>query len=309
VSASRTEDFPDGATRTALVLTNKRARSGGEPLDPALKILKERGLTLLEPPTDERPFVDIIREHAGRVQLVILGGGDGTLNAAAPALVETKLPFGILPLGTANDLARTLGLPRELAGAAEIIARGERRALDLGDVNGHLFFNVASVGFSAALARDLTSEAKKRWGTLGYGLAAFRVLRQNRPFTAEIQHDGVTERIRTIQVSVGNGRFYGGGMAVEESAEPDDGVFDVYSLEVDHWWQLVALAPALRRGTHGSWSKVRAFKTTELSLVTRRRHDVNTDGEITTTTPATFRIRRKAVEVFAPPHAELAGGA
>jgi len=112
--------------------------------------------------------------------------------------------------------------------------------------------------------------------------------------------------VRTVQVSVGNGRFYGGGMTVETSAQPDDGRLDVYSLEVRHWAELVALLPSLRRGTHGQWTNVRAFATTELTLRTRRPHDVNADGELVTTTPARFTIRRAAVEVFVPSDAPAA---
>lgn len=182
------------------------------------------------------------------------------------------------------------------------MAAGRTRRIDLGEVNGHPFFNVASVGFSADLARGLTAEAKRRWGILGYGIAALRLLSQSRPFTLEIEHDGQVEEVKTIQVSVGNGRFYGGGMAVESSAEPDDGRLDVYSLEVPHWWHLLALVPSLRRGTQGKWKHVRAFGTTELKLTTRRPHDVNADGELVTSTPAHFRLFRQAVEVFVPMH-------
>ena len=80
----------------------------------------------------------------------------------------------------------------------------------------------------------------------------------------------------------------------------DDGVFDVYSLEVEHWWKLVALLPWLRTGTQGRWGDVRAFRTTALRTPHRRPRPVNTDGELTTSTPADFRIRPKSVRVFAP---------
>jgi diacylglycerol kinase family enzyme len=184
--------------------------------------------------------------------------------------------------------------------AAQVIADGHSRAIDLGEVNGVFYFNVASVGFSATLAQRLTSEAKRRFGVFGYALAASRILAESSPFRVEIVHDGKTERARTLQVSVGNGRYYGGGMAVEEGASAEDGKLDVYSLEVPHWWHLIKLAPALRRGTQGRSKYVRAFRTTELTLVTRRRHDINADGELVTTTPARFSVRPAAVKVFVP---------
>ena len=92
---------------------------------------------------------EAIRRECGAVDLVILAGGDGTMNSAVDALVECKLPLGILPTGTANDLARTLEIPTDLAAAAAVIGAGRRHAIDLGCVNGKYFFNAASIGLSA----------------------------------------------------------------------------------------------------------------------------------------------------------------
>ncbi|MFJ5448955.1 lipid kinase [Pectobacterium carotovorum] len=287
---------------TALLFINKQARNGDSSARYVKELLQQSQIGIVEPDEkDTGSCSDIIRAYADRVDFVIIGGGDGTLNSAAPGLVDTGLPLGVLPLGTANDFARTVGIPREIRQAVQVIANGQRRAVDLGEVNGHLFFNVSSIGFSAALARGLSAKSKKRWGTLGYALAAFKLLKQSRPFRVEIEHDGIKERVRTVQVSVGNGRFYGGGMAVADSAAPDDGRLDVYSLEVSHWWEMVALIPFIRKGTHGRWRKVRAFSARELTLSTSKPHDINADGELIGKTPAVFGIREKAIQVFAPP--------
>ena len=288
-------------TRRALLLVNRKARSGATPIDAALSVFERAGIRVEERSCEGSGAMGkTIRSMRDEVDMVIVGGGDGTMNSAAPAIVETGLPLGILPLGTANDLARTLGIAPDPVAAAEVIASGHLRPIDLGEVNGRLFFNVASVGFSAELARELTADAKRRWGTLGYALASARLLARMRPFTAFIEHDGTTERVRTVQISVGNGRHYGGGMTVDPRAEPDDGCFHVWSIEVQHWWRLVALAPSLKRGTQGTAADVRAFTTSGLTIKTRRSRSVNTDGELTTATPAVFRIRPAAVRVFAP---------
>ena len=287
--------------RRALLLVNHHARSGTAPLDDALSVLRRGGIDVTEEEcSSKRPLPDAIRAQADGYDCVIVGGGDGTLNAAAPALLETGLPLGILPLGTGNDLARTLGIEPDPVAAAGLIVAGNIRRIDLGEVNGHPFFNVASIGFSAELARELTAEAKRRWGVLGYAITALRLLFQMRPFRAVIEHDGMTEATHTVQISVGNGRHYGGGMTVDNAAEPDDGSLYIYSLEVKRWWQLLALLPALRSGTHSAWDEVRAFRTTELTVRTRRPRAVNSDGELKTETPACFRLIRGAISVYAP---------
>ncbi|WP_312053613.1 lipid kinase [Pantoea brenneri] len=286
---------------TALLLINQRSRKGRTDASRARSLLADAGITLLQPPAeDTRSYPELISAYADRVDAVIVGGGDGTLNAAAPGLMQTGLPLGILPLGTANDFARTLGIGAGLEQAVKIIADGQLRPVDLGEVNQHLFLNVCSIGFSAELARNLTAESKKRWGIGGYALAALRLLRQSRPFSATLIHQGERTPIKTVQVSVGNGRFYGGGMTVEQRATPDDGLLDVYSLELQRSWQLIALLPALRRGTHGRWRNVRAFSTTELTIETRRPHYINADGEIIGQTPAHFRLIAQALRVYAP---------
>ncbi|GAI25285.1 unnamed protein product, partial [marine sediment metagenome] len=175
--------------RRALFIVNPNARSGRKPIDPIRKALETGGLTLVDAsPDKDESISDLIRRMQDACDLVIIGGGDGTLNAAAAGLVETGLPLGVLPLGTANDFARTIGLPPVPLKAVELILSSEPRPIDLGEVNGNLFFNVASIGFSAELAAELTEKAKKRWGKLGYAMVAARLLARSRLFTAYVEH-------------------------------------------------------------------------------------------------------------------------
>lgn len=288
-------------SQTALLLINPYSRRGAQSLPVVRTLLAQAGIAVVETtPEKGRSLSDLIRVQASDVDFVIVGGGDGSLNAAAEGLIETGLPLGVLPLGTANDFARTVSIPLDLAAAVRVIAAGRTTRIDLGDANGYPFFNVASIGFSADLARSLTEKAKKYWGKLGYALVAGRLLASSRLFTAVLEHDGLHEELRTLQVSVGNGRYYGGGMTVHENATATDGLLDFYSLEVDHWWRLLKLLPSLRRGTQGQWDDVRAFPTKELTIRTRTEMPVNLDGELKTTTPVRFTIREKAIAVFVP---------
>ncbi|WP_449414612.1 lipid kinase [Ochrobactrum teleogrylli] len=286
--------------RRALLIVNPNARNG-KGFGGAMRTELERGgLELFEhQPREGETISDVIsreRDH----DLVVIGGGDGSLNAAAKGLMETRMPLAILPLGTANDFARTVGIPADPVEAARQIATYKVHPIDLGEVNGHLYFNVASIGFSAELAQQLSADAKKKWGKLGYGIVAARILMRSELFTAYLEHDGITEKIKTLQVSVGNGKFYGSGMAVEKDAAIDDGKLDFYSLEVDHWWHLLRLLPSLRRGTQSKWNDVRAFPTTEVIIRTKKPRAVNTDGELSTWTPAHFKLHRQAINALIP---------
>ncbi len=210
------------------------------------------------------------------------------------------MPLGILPLGTANDLARTLGIPASVPDACQIIATGQIRHIDLGWVNGKHFFNVASLGLSVEITLQLSKEAKRRWGVLAYALTAARAIWQARPFKAEIRCNGESVAVKTIQIAVGNGRYYGGGLTVAEDAAIDDRRLDLYSLETERWWQILSLLPAVWRGTHTSWPNVRALTGTEFEVHTRRPRAINTDGELTARTPAHFRVIPQALAVLAP---------
>lgn len=287
--------------RPALLVANGHSRRGAD-VGPFMEALQRGGLQLRHETCRRREELPkMIRSLREQVGAVILAGGDGTMNAAAPALRDTGLPLGILPLGTANDLARTLGIPLDADAAAAVILAGHRRRLDLGCVNGHPFFNVASLGLSVDITQRLTRVMKRRWGRLAYPIAAAAVIVQARRFSATIRVDGQDIPVKSMQVAVGNGRHYGGGMVVADDAAIDDGRLDVYSLEPRARWRLLWMARAFRDGEHDSLEEVRTLRCRSLEVRTRRRRHVSADGEIVTRTPARFTLLPQAVTVFAPP--------
>ncbi len=295
-------------TQRALLLVNRHSRRGHETLSQVLSQLEALGFELLEESTEKpQQLPEIIRSYRDRVDLVIIGGGDGTLNAAVEGLVDTQLPLGILPLGTANDLARTLKIPQSIPEACQVIALGHSQRIDLGQVNHKHFFNVASLGLSVQITRQLDKQAKRRWGVLAYAVTALQVVWKARPFRAEIRLGKDSIPVRTVQITIGNGRYYGGGMTVADDAAIDDERLDLYSLEYRHWWQIVALLPAMRQGSQAEWSGVRALQGKEFEIHTRKPHAINADGEIVTYTPAKFRLIPKAVAVFVPNMPVLSG--
>jgi diacylglycerol kinase (ATP) len=286
--------------RAALILINRGSRQGDADLSPALDLLREAGLEVVEVLSDDyRRLRQAIAEHRDAVDCVIVGGGDGTLNAVVDALIDSHLPLGILPLGTANDLARTLELPSDLAAAAAIIAKGRTRQIDLGCVNGKHFFNVASVGLSTQVARELDRGTKRRWGVLGYPLALWRATRKRRSFRADIRCDQERRRLYSIQLWIGNGRHFGGGMTVATDARIDDGMLDLVSLAPRGFWRLVLSLPQLLSGHHPD-QRLRHWRGGEIEIWTRRRMPINTDGEVTTQTPAQAHVVPRAIAVYVP---------
>ena len=288
-------------TRRALLLVNRKARRGSEAIDPVIARLKAGGLALEVESFEALPEIgrDIVRLR-DRADMVIVCGGDGSVSSAGLAVMESNLPMGIIPMGTANDLARTLHIPMDLIEAADVIVRGRTRKIDAGTVNGHAFFNVASIGLSSELANGLDPALKKRFGRLGYALAAMKVLAKADTFSAEIVEKGTSIRVKTYQIAVGNGRHYGGGNVIEESAEIDDGHLDLYSLEMTNLWKLALMLRSFRSGTHGAWEEVRTARCVEFEIETEKPMPVNADGEIVTSTPAHFKVHPKAISVFAP---------
>lgn len=285
-------------TRRALVLINARSRRGADDVTAALDTLREAGLEVLALRLSSSGDVGpLIREHRTLADLVVLGGGDGTMNAGAEALVETRLPLGILPLGTANDLARSLSIPTDPRAAAAIIGQGRTRRIDLGKANDKLFFNIATMGLSAKLARTVTPELKRRFGPLAYGVAMAR-LGTGRPFRARISVDGETVELKAIQIAVGNGRYHGGGVVVHEEAEIDDQTLHVYALAAQGRWQLLKNLPWLVTGQHELVDGVVTLAGRTCMVTTDEPMRVNTDGELTTMTPVRFEVVPQALEVF-----------
>ena len=293
---------PPAGPRKALLLANHHARQVREHIGSVVACLESNGLELvIEHPENSSHFHELITQYREQVDAVIVAGGDGTLNQAVDAIVEADLPLGVIPLGTANDLARTLRIPDDdLEAACRVITQGNMRRIDLGWVDGKHYFNVASLGLSVAITRRLSGEAKKRWGILAYLFTAAKVLVRTRPFEAEIDTGEAVHAVKTVQITIGNGRFYGGGMTVDAQAAIDDQQLDLFSIEVSHWWRIPFLVFALRTGRLKRLSQVRTLTGREFRIRTRKPRAINTDGEVTAHTPAVFRLCPRALSVYSP---------
>ncbi len=236
--------------------------------------------------------------------LVVVGGGDGTVSYAAGRVAGTDVVLGVLPLGTANDLARTLEIPNNLAEACAAIADGKVVDIDLGRANGQPFLNVASVGLSVGVTEALSPRLKRYIGPLAYGIATLRAYARHKPFRARLEFpEGDHEPIELenlLQVAVGNGRHYGGGNMVSPTAGIDDHTLDIYAIPAGPLWDHVSIARLLRDGSFVKHERVYHLTSRHVRLVTEPPLSVNLDGEIAAVTPTDFTIQRNAVHVVVP---------
>lgn len=235
---------------------------------------------------------------------IIVGGGDGTISSAAAALCDhtTPTPLGVLPLGTANDFARTLGIPRDLEQACALIGAGHTVAVDVGVANGRHFLNVASIGWPATVSSALSDELKARWGVLAYPLAALRAALRQRPFTATLTIDGRQRRVRqVVQIAVGSGRYYGGGMQITDTAEPTDGYLHLHVITAPTAGALLWTLRHLRSGRYAQGDSALRVQARRVRITTRRRLRINVDGELRGFTPLEVEVHPRCLPVFAPP--------
>jgi YegS/Rv2252/BmrU family lipid kinase len=242
----------------------------------------------------------LVRRHGREVDAIVLGGGDGTIHSAARELMDAGRPVGVLPLGTANDLARSLGLPLDIEKAAEVIVAGATRSVDVGEVNDELFFNVAHIGLGAELEYSLSKKMKKRLGPLGYTVAAGIALVRLRPFKAVVAADGEAQRFTSFAITVGNGRYFGGNGTVSEEAQIDDGRLHLFAVATRNPLKLAAMAPSFIRGRQGTWKDVHTLTAEAIEIRTARPMKIRADGKMVGETPAVFRVHRGALPVFAP---------
>jgi YegS/Rv2252/BmrU family lipid kinase len=292
----------DALPKRAMLVVNATSRRGEAAFDEARDKLIAAGLKLLDAHAVQNPEVmePIIKAAIAKAPMVIVGGGDGTLSSAVDHFVGTDTVFAVLPLGTANSFARTLGLPLDLDGAIDVIAGGQRKRIDLGIINGDYFANAAALGLSPLIADTVPHGLKRYLGMLGYLIWAVRVAFKFRPFRLTITlDDGSTVTCWATEARIANGRFHG-GVELVESARVDSGEMVIQAVTgkslLGLGWSWFATLFKLRR---------RELTTTEwrgkrMTLDARPGQKISIDGEIAARTPVVVQVARGAIEVAAP---------
>lgn len=290
--------------KKALLIVNPNSRDGAvEDLNAGVQRLRENGMEVnFVTSCSAEESRAVIDEHGKSIQLVILGGGDGTISAVLEVVLKHNLALGVLPLGTANDFARTLRIPESLQDAFDLLILNQRRKIDVGEVNGHLFLNAAHMGLGVMVTKELDSERKRRWGVFSYLNALRRAFLKRDRFTISVEIDGQHMELRSVQVAVGNGRYYGGGNVLDERASIRGGWLHFYSIRPLRTLEFLSLAPQLRSGRSRDHKRIYRSWGHEIVVHCKSRAlEIHADGEAVSHTPARFRVKAGLLEVIAPP--------
>ncbi len=285
---------------STLLITNPGSRSGDGDIDHAAARLGEQGDVEIVRPSKPRALPAAIRERAGSFDRIVLGGGDGTVNLALDALIEADKPLGLLPLGTANDLARSLEIPRKPERAVEVILAGQLRRLDAARVNDVSFINAIGIGLGPQVTREMDAESKSRLGLLAYLKGIVRALKHQRVFRAQITSDDRTRKGEYVQITIANGIHYGGGMTIADDAKLDDGELDVLLVPRQSHWRLLGNALRFKTGLTRTADSLTHWRCDKLSIETDKTMDVTADGEFLTETPLECRVIPACLSVYAP---------
>lgn len=283
-----------------LLLINPASRQGAEKFSEVAELLKSRGHSICNSEDDVRElkYFDIIKKYQSQTDVVIVGGGDGSVNEALEGLLEQDLPLHVLPLGTANNLARSLEIPAGLDENISILESYDLRRVDVGIVNELYFINVCGLGLSTKVNSSTSKKSKSFFGVFAFAFAALGALNRLRPFRIELKHDEGTHRARSWQVSICNGRHYASGFVASEDAGLNDGLLDAISSEMRAWWHGFFIVPALFHGRHRHLKDVTGIRAREFHLTTSRPMKIDVDGDIKTQTPAHFSLREKVLKVL-----------
>jgi YegS/Rv2252/BmrU family lipid kinase len=288
--------------KQAVLIVNAHSRRGRELFRDSVEKLRAAGIDLIAAHAVRNPakLVPKVREAVREgAPMVIVGGGDGSLSYTVDEVVDRDCVFALLPLGTANSFARTLGIPLDLDGAIAVIATGQRRRIDLGMINDDYFANCAAMGLSPMISEGVPHNLKRYLGRGGYLVWAIWCLIRFHAFRLTVRGDGIDETFWATEVRIANGGHHG-GVELIESAELDSGQIVVQAVAgrrasslIWDWFSKYWKLPARNRTT-------REFHGTELVIETRPRQRISIDGEVLARTPVVARVAQCAIEVVVP---------
>jgi diacylglycerol kinase (ATP) len=254
-------------------------------------------------------LIDLARGVAGDGRLLVVVGGDGTLNEVANGVVGTDAEIAVIPNGTGQDFGRTHGIPTKFDDAVRVALTGEVGALDVGratfrGLDGNeatrIFANVGSVGMSGAVARRANGMSKALGGRATFYYALVREFARWKNTEVTVDCDGVERRGPMHDVIVANGRWHGGGMKLAPDADACDGLFDVVLIGDVTKLDFVTTSPKLYSGGHVGHPRVDVLRGAVLTVDGASPLPLELDGEVAGTTPARFEVVPGALRLRVP---------
>lgn len=234
--------------------------------------------------------------------LIVAAGGDGTLNEIVNALGEkhSAVRVGLIPLGTGNDFARTLGLPTDVDEAIDLVRAGRMRKIDLVRVTSdqvRYFVNVSAGGFSGLVDEKLTPKMKKTWGPLAYLRGAAAALPELRAYRTTLSLDNTESlKLSLYNVVIANGRYVAGGRLIAPEASIDDGLLDIVLIQERSAPELALLAAQVALGNHLSSDAIVFRRAAKVTVNSRPGMWFNVDGELVGNQPAVFEVIPRALQ-------------
>ena len=251
----------------------------------------------------ETTSIEHARSEAGKAaddgDTVATLGGDGLVGPVAGVLRDRDVALAVLPSGRGNDFARMLGIPSDPTAAARIAVEGEERRVDVAEVNGNPYVGIASFGFESD-ANRIANEAKLVRGNLVYFYAGLRALAAWRPAEFTVTVDGKRHEFTGYSVSVGNSRFYGGGMMVLPDAEIDDGRLDVLMAARHSKLRALRGMSKVFKGEHLDPRYMNVVRGEVVEVASDRPFVIYADGDPIGATPATMRVHPRSLRVVVP---------
>jgi diacylglycerol kinase family enzyme len=243
------------------------------------------------------------RQAAGRGDVLVAAGGDGTVGAVAGAAVEANATFGVIPLGTLNHFAKDTGIPLDLASAVRTIVGGRVRAVDVGDLNGRVFVNNASLGIYARMVWDRLAEQRDGRGKwTAFAIAMARTWRRYRLLDARVSIDGQRHVVRTPFIFVGNNEYLVAGFQVGARAALDRARLSVFVAPECGRFEILTLPLRALANRLTADSRFKRFLAEDVTVeLSRHRASVALDGEVSVMpAPLRFRVRPAALRLLVP---------
>jgi len=231
--------------------------------------------------------------------LAIVGGGDGAMTTACDVLAHSSCALGLVPLGTGNSFALTLGIPDDVAGALDVIAGGRIVKVDLGTVNGTHFANFATIGLSAEIADRAPHDLKAKIGRAAYAIGGVKSFFTHAPFRAKIAWDVGKTHLRTQQIVVANGRYFGDKPVMPDATIVDRKLAFFTTTGVSHL-EVARMYLAFALGMQTKLPDAIAFSSREIVIKASPKQLVSIDGNTLGKTPARFGVAPRALRVCVP---------